>query len=436
VLENPFTYGNAISDPGRFFGRAREAEQIFGRLRNPEFESSSIVGDRRVGKTSLLNHVSHPEIRARNGLGGDNYAYVYIDLQIVGPEMGPEQLWRHLLSSLLGQCRDDVIAGDLKELLERGRPLDSFDLDAFFRKADTRGLHTVFLLDEFDQITTNPNFGPDFYFGFRSLAIHRKVALITSSRLELVQLCHSEAVRSSPFFNIFANINLRVFSPAGAATLVSQSLARTSICFTGPEAELIGRIAGRHPFFLQMACFQLYEAYRLELDAGERQAFLADQFQAQSDSHFVDLWDNSTDPHKIVLTAAALLESRAGASPQFSRRDLLRVYSQAEPSIAALERRGLIMRTDADYRLFSSALGPWIVGRIAAELDDRQKYPDWLAQHQEARAQVRGWRKKRLREVLPKVGSRYRHLVLAWASDPESLAAMARLLQTVLGVMH
>jgi hypothetical protein len=55
VSSNPFTYGNPISDPHRFFGRAREVEQIFGRLRNEEFESSSLVGDRRIGKTSLLN---------------------------------------------------------------------------------------------------------------------------------------------------------------------------------------------------------------------------------------------------------------------------------------------------------------------------------------------------------------------------------------------
>ena len=63
VTLNPFTYGNPISDPERFVGRRREVEQIFMRLRNPEFESSSIVGERRSGKTSLLNYVSHPDRR-------------------------------------------------------------------------------------------------------------------------------------------------------------------------------------------------------------------------------------------------------------------------------------------------------------------------------------------------------------------------------------
>src|SRR5260370_41708320 len=53
MIVNPFTYGNPISDPKRFFGRRKEIDQVFSRLRNAEFESSSIVGERRIGKTSL-----------------------------------------------------------------------------------------------------------------------------------------------------------------------------------------------------------------------------------------------------------------------------------------------------------------------------------------------------------------------------------------------
>jgi eukaryotic-like serine/threonine-protein kinase len=68
MLGNPFTYGNPISDSRRFYGRAREVEQIFGRLRNEEFESSSLVGERRIGKTSLLNYLADPIVRAKYGV--------------------------------------------------------------------------------------------------------------------------------------------------------------------------------------------------------------------------------------------------------------------------------------------------------------------------------------------------------------------------------
>jgi hypothetical protein len=393
-----------------------------------------VVGDRRIGKTSLLNYIADPGIRVAYGLGGESYNFIYADLQMVGGAMGPEQLWRQLLGSLQEQCRDDVVVTALKDLLGRSR-LDTFDLDAFFRKVDTRGQWVVFLLDEFDQVTTNPNFGPDFYFGFRSLAIHRRVALVTSSRLELVELCHSESVKSSPFFNIFANINLRMFSPEEFRSLVSKSLHETYISFTDPEMDLVLDLAGLHPYFLQAACSLLYEAYRQGLGPVPRQDFLADRFQAEAMPHFVDFWGKSGDPHKIVLTAAALLERQAGPSGGFSMGELRRVYSRAEPSVATLERRGLVMRTDAGYRLFSSALGPWIVDQIMAELDDRQSFPEWLAQNREARTQVRGRRNKALKEVLPKIGPRYRQLILTWASDPQSVVAMAGLLKSVLSMV-
>src|SRR5438045_3779233 len=97
ATSNPFTYGNPISDPSRFFGRDREIDQVFSRLRNIEFESTSLVGERRIGKTSLLTYLAHPDIRSSYGLTDDRYAFVYVDLQLVDATMTPSRLWQHLL---------------------------------------------------------------------------------------------------------------------------------------------------------------------------------------------------------------------------------------------------------------------------------------------------------------------------------------------------
>ena len=37
-----------------------------------------------------------------------------------------------------------------------------------------------------------------------------------------------------------------------------------------------------------------------------------------------------------------------------------------------------------------------------------------------------------LKDVLPQVGTRYRRLIITWASDPQTLTAMAGLLKAVL----
>ena len=102
----------------------------------------------------------------------------------------------------------------------------------------------MFLLDEFERVTENVNLRPSVCYGLRSLMIRHKVALVTSSRLELIELCHSEAVKSSPFFNIFANINLRLFSEADWQLMVSRSLNGTGVRLSEPEVEKALDLAG------------------------------------------------------------------------------------------------------------------------------------------------------------------------------------------------
>lgn len=410
-------------------------EQIFGRLRNEEFESSSVVGERRIGKTSLLNYLADSGVRAAHGLGPERYNFVYVDLQMVDEAMGPDRLWRRLLSLVRRQCADPEIMETLRALEERDR-LDTFDLDELFQEIDDRGLSVVFLLDEFERVTENVNFGPDFYYGLRSLMIHHRVALVTSSRLELIELCHSEAVKSSPFFNIFANINLRMFSPVDCELMVSQSLSGTPVRFSETEMEQLIDLAGMHPYFLQAACCMLYESHRTGLGEAERSAFLAAEFRAEATPHVVDYWDNSSDYEKIVLTAAALLERKAKPLRVFSLKDLHEVFSRSEPCVERLEKRGLVMSRDPSYRLFSSVLGPWILHQIAAELTDEQTYHEWLTENSGSVERIAGKQGGQLRDILPKIGGRYRQLIITWASDPQTLPAMASLLKSVLTLVN
>jgi hypothetical protein len=294
----------------------------------------------------------------------------------------------------------------------------------------------VFLLDEFERVTANTNFGPDFYYGLRSLIIHHRMALVTSSRLELIELCHSDAVKSSPFFNIFANISLRMFSRAEFELMVERALIGTTVTFTELEMESVVGVAGLHPYFLQAACHMLYESYELGLGRLARQNFLAERFRAEAIPHIVGYWDNSGDYEKIVLTAAALLERAAESPGGFSLADLRRVFSRGEPWVERLTKRGLLMSTGSRYRLFTSIVGPWILSQLTAELSEEQSYHEWLAQHQAAVDQVTGKHHGLLREILPRIGARYRELIITWARDPQSVVAMAGLLKSVLSLVN
>jgi len=435
MLDNPFTYGNPISDPHRFVGRDREVEQIFGRLRNEEFESSSLVGDRRIGKTSLFNYLADPRVRAQHSLLPEQYVFVYADLQMVDETMGPVRLWHWLLKLMRQRCKDKGVA-EFVAALEQDERLDTFALDELFEQVDDKGQHVVFLLDEFEHITSNGNFGPDFYYGLRSLVIHHQLALVTSSRRELIELCHSEAIKSSPFFNIFANINLGLFSQADADRLIHQSLSRTEVQFSEREIKEVFDLAGLHPYFLQAACWVLYESHRKDLDEQARTRLLATQFDQEAAPHLADYWGNSDDYEKIVLTAAALLEQKTKPEREFSLTDLHALFAGSEPTVKHLEKRGLLIPVNGRYRLFSSTLSPWILYQITAELSEQQTFPEWWKENQKAAERITGKQAEPLRRILPKIRTNYRQLIITWASDPQTIGAVASLLNSALSFAH
>src|SRR5690242_19128910 len=117
--ENPFTYGNPVSDPKSFIGRQREAETIISRLRTRQFESTSLVGERRIGKTSLLQYVANPTVRATRGLDLDKFVFVYINLQMVSAAMTPNQLWKRILL----QLSRTIDHPDMQRLIEATRSI-------------------------------------------------------------------------------------------------------------------------------------------------------------------------------------------------------------------------------------------------------------------------------------------------------------------------
>ena len=60
---NPYLNRVMIQDPKQFYGRRREMSRIFARIGVDRPQSISVVGERRIGKSSLLYQVSVPEVQ-------------------------------------------------------------------------------------------------------------------------------------------------------------------------------------------------------------------------------------------------------------------------------------------------------------------------------------------------------------------------------------
>jgi hypothetical protein len=407
VNTNPFTFGNPVRDPSRFFGRQQEIRQITSRLASSAHESTSVVGERRIGKTSLLNFLAHPEVSASLGLAPESYCLVYIDFQGL-TDITPRRFWQRVLAKIgRGACDQDVGA-QFGEFSKR-EDFDLFDLEDLFETAGNRGLHIVLLLDEFEYVTQNPNFTSDFFGGLRALAIHRNLSLVPATRRELVDLCHSDEIKGSPFFNIFANVVLRPFSPPEVDQMVEGYLAGSDLTLAPEEKEMILKLAGGHPFFVQMAGYYLFEAMTQGLSGEALKRSLAEGFAQQAESHFSYLWSHCSESERItLLTVMGLAHQKPSPKAVPKLDNLSRLYRRAALDANTLAKRGLLVQSGDVYSLFSPSFDYWIGREIAAgpqEQESPTTVETWLAEGGRENLQpMKGFLPKFKRKYWPLMG--------------------------------
>src|SRR5215208_4516861 len=105
MTRNPYLNRVAIKEPSQFFGRTREVARIFSRIGAPRPQSISVVGERRIGKSSLLQFINHPQIRARNLDDVQSYIFVFIDLQ-QKRRLTLEEFFKGLFELIAKEVRD------------------------------------------------------------------------------------------------------------------------------------------------------------------------------------------------------------------------------------------------------------------------------------------------------------------------------------------
>ncbi|MCJ7625236.1 MAG: AAA-like domain-containing protein [Anaerolineaceae bacterium] len=426
--KNPFTFGNPIRDPSRFFGRKDAIRQIVNRLMSSAHESTSIVGERRIGKTSLLNYLSNPDAAASLGLSTDRYCLVYIDFQGL-TDITPQRFWQRVLRKLANTVADANLAKEIRTVAKM-ESFDIFDLEDMFEIISTKGLTVVLLMDEFEYVTQNSKFKEDFFGGLRALAIHQNLALIPSTRRELVDLCHSEELKGSPFFNIFANVVLRPFSEGEVRELMRGYMVATEIVLSDEDETFIINLAGGYPFFVQMAGNYLVEAKLHETPQDHSYQRATADFEEQVDPHYSYMWTHCSESEKITLLAVIALSNQKPSNKTLpNMENLSKIHARAQIDIPALVKRGLLLEDEKNsFRLLSPILERWIMREIAAipgEEESERSVAEWLhAGGKEDLTLVKG--------ALPKIKKKYWPVVSSVIKDVSFEIAGAALFEILL----
>lgn len=407
---NPFSFGNPIRDPERFIGRKEEINQILSRLLSSAHESTSVVGERRIGKTSLLKHLENPEVAAGFGLGEDAFCLVYIDFQGL-TDITPLRFWQRVLRKMArSMCNQELVP--VIEALRKQDQIDLFDLEDLFEEISDAHIHVVLFLDEFEYVTQNPNFGSDFFGGLRALAIHYNLSLVPATRRELVDLCHSEEIKGSPFFNIFATIVLRPFPSEDATKLLRNYTQDRELAFNERDIDFILKLAGGYPFFTQMAGMYLFQGKEEQLEEQPLYEHVIREFNQQAEQHFTYFWSHSSESERITLLATMALNN-PHADPKkakaATKENIKGLHPRAELDIKELVRRGLLIHRNSEYHLFSPTFQQWIGYEISAapgEEESVDSVESWLKEGGDEQLNpVKGMLPRFKKKYWPAVGS-------------------------------
>lgn len=332
--DNPFFHRGAIRHVEDFVGREAEINQVLGLLRNGQ--SVSLIGPRRIGKSSLLLHLSHPSVREPFRLSQSDHLFVLLDCQEFAGSP-PEEVYELLLDGLLEAA---VQAGLKLEVADQ--PGTYRALDRALQTVHQQGKSVVVMLDEFELLAANQHLTPYFFARLRGLTTKYGLAFLTASQRPLFAITAEEAVLSSPFFNIFVTLPLGLFSDAEAHELFRQRLARTSVEFSPELVEHLIELVGPHPFFLHIAGYHavqsvINEDFIVDGDSTipEQHFHLLDNpIEVEAESHLSYLWQNLTPEEQHVLAIA----------------------DGPIESLRQLEQQCLLVRVNGDYQYSSELL--------------------------------------------------------------------------------
>lgn len=322
---NPFLNRVMIPHPALFFGRQQMVKRIMNRLSGEHPQSVSIVGERRIGKSSLLKYLSFPETRIQFLTPPESYIFLFMDFQQMRKITEAE-----IVSEMINGIIQAIGKGGVISV-----PGDFEGLKLICEYFTEKGIRLIFLFDEFECVTKNESIGPEFYSYLRSLANNYTLGFITASGKNLKDMCFSRAISDSPFFNIFATLNLSLFRKKEAESLIC-GLSKFGKIDLGPLKEGILSLGGYYPFFLQMACSSWYDF--LEEEGKEASGFVKkttprqvrDFFREEAEPHFEYILETLPEGERAALKASS---AAASLNPE-------------DPFVRELLRKGYLMEDD------------------------------------------------------------------------------------------
>jgi hypothetical protein len=225
-----------VTEP--LIGREYELNLILQEVK--KYHNISIIGDIKIGKTSILKSVEKEILINKNY---SNFIPIYIDLKIFAFDMNADTFLNKILINVYS--KNENIKNKFLNY-SYGKIQEFADVIEYCLQSDKT---IVLMLDKFDSVTSLKKLDENFFSFLRGYAYENGLSIITASRKKLETLCHQGYIAGSHFWNIFNPIILLSLLEDSAK---SHILLNVSI-HNFELRKIIIENVGNHPCFLKVA---------------------------------------------------------------------------------------------------------------------------------------------------------------------------------------
>lgn len=262
-IENPYADYGKIVHGERFIGRKNIISVIESRIIQPTNPGNlAIIGVHRIGKSSLAYKTI---IEQKDRLIANKVLPIWIGLSSYAQSL---EFFRSLVDECVNEMEDlDWLTAEIQRAADRALEANAaWDrIKRFFKKVQTAGYGTLFILDEFDH-ARHLFQGDTAFQRLRELADYPdyRLSLVLTSRRRIRDIEHA-AGANSPFHNIFQMHRLAMFPDEDLKIYFAQ-FSYVGISISDDSRGRILFYCGAHPYLLEMLGCEIVEMFRRNQD--------------------------------------------------------------------------------------------------------------------------------------------------------------------------
>ncbi|HJS30202.1 MAG TPA: AAA family ATPase, partial [Anaerolineales bacterium] len=321
-ISNPYVAGTPLmAGSALFFGREDLVAAIQENLAAAHRNNLVIIGQRRMGKTSLLKQLN---LRL-----GSDYLLVYLDGQVIGLDPGLPNFFLNLATEITFALEDQGISIPPPALEHfESSPAGYFEHDFLanvIRVLENRQL--IILFDEFEELEQAVVRGhlDAAIFGYlRHLMQHipgLSFIFCGTHRLEELTIDYWNVL-----FNISLYHRISYLAYEDAMRLVQEPVDAFGMKYDDLALDKMWRITAGHPYFLQLLCHSLVNWHNKTqhnyVTIADVNSAL-DEILTAGEAHFIYLWTESTPEERLALVAMSRMAPLTGSVQSIQLVDFL-----------------------------------------------------------------------------------------------------------------